>query len=100
MTAQDAEAVIEHKFENMFTYSAHVRNVFAVKSMLWSQRATVMDAAVNPTNASDFVMICADSIDQSHWALPRDPALKNVKSIASYKRPTCVIVCVGDWYIV
>ena len=39
-------------------------------------------------------MICSDSIDQSHWALPRDPDLANIKALATFQRPTCVVVCV------
>ena len=45
-----------------------------------------MQAAVNPATPCDFLMVCSDAIDQSHWCLPRDPGLQAVKSLASYKR--------------
>lgn len=92
--ALDAVAVMEHKFTEISRYSAHLRKVFQDKSLLWSQRSIAMLSAISPDTACDFLMICSDAIDQSHWCLPRHPGLRALKSLSSYRRPVVVVLCV------
>ena len=94
MDAHDIVATIGHKFEQVTAYSAHLRQVFRDKSILWSQRATSMSSVFVPSSPCDFLLICSDGIDQSHWALPRFSNLQTVKAVSNYKRPTCVVICV------
>ncbi len=67
------------------------------KALLWGQRSAALASVAVPMHPSDYLMVVSDAIDQGHWRLPRDPGLKSIKSLASYHRPTSIVVCV--WVI-
>ena len=93
----DFQGILDFKFSKVRMYSHHLQQVFMDKSLLWGQRNTAMASVHSMASPCDFLMVVSDAIDQSHWALPRDPQLRSVKSLAAYKRPTCVVVVV--WVI-
>ncbi len=66
-------------------YSDHLTQVFADRRLL-----DVL-LGCEPRMLPHFVVVMGDGMDQAHWRLPRDPGLKTVKSIASLKRPQCVV---------
>jgi hypothetical protein len=90
----DASGILSYKFEKIRNYSAHLEQVFRDKAVLWGQRATALASRAVSAHACDYLMVVSDAIDQSHWRLPRDPDLKLVKSLANFKRPSCVVICV------
>eukprot|EP00969_Alexandrium_andersonii_P034824 1523663-Alexandrium_andersonii.AAC.1 len=69
-------------------YSQHMTDVFRDRNL----RIFICDFALQPM--CDFLIIFADGMDQAHWRLPRDPLLREVKSLQSFVRPTVIFECV------
>ena len=73
------------KIEKVKLYSNHLTDVFTDRRLL----DTLIE--FSPKCMTDMLLVMGDGMDQAHFRLPRDPGLKTVKALASFKRPQVTV---------
>ena len=61
---------MEQKLGSLQLYRSHLHDQFADRSLLWKLQAEAAD------HSSGIIFISTDGLDQSKFALPREPGLR------------------------